>query len=342
MLLRMPDYCRDFRCTAGDCSDSCCIGWEIDIDEKTADYYLKLEGSFGDRLRNGIAVDDCYSFILKEERCPFLNDRNLCDIILNIGEDKLCHICAEHPRYYEWFNGVKEGGVGMSCEAAAELILEKGGDSGYLEKEIPDEPADEYDGQLYNFLCEARERISGFLRGDDKSLKEAVSALLRYSEILQECIDNGEIDKVPVIAGYAYAETVCDRDGMLRIFGGLEPIDEKWKPYTESLKSAEKSCSVTASQEKYIRNIGIYFVWRYFMKGVFDEEILSKLKLAVISMAMARLMFRHADSDDLKACTLLAKNYSKEVEYSEENLEALYDMTYTEQVFSAESLVQFF
>lgn len=34
MKLRKPDYYDRFRCIAGACKDSCCIGWEIDIDEK--------------------------------------------------------------------------------------------------------------------------------------------------------------------------------------------------------------------------------------------------------------------------------------------------------------------
>lgn len=78
------------------------------------------------------------------------------------------------------------------------------------------------------------------------------------------------------------------------------------------------------------------------MKGVFDEEILSKVKLAVISMAMVSAMFSAEAFTDIKRCAILAKNYSKEIEYSEENLEAIYDLSYTETVLSAESLSSFF
>ena len=38
MILRVPDYFGEFKCTAGWCKDSCCIGWEINIDEDTRDY----------------------------------------------------------------------------------------------------------------------------------------------------------------------------------------------------------------------------------------------------------------------------------------------------------------
>ena len=36
MLVRVPDYFDQFACLAGDCPHSCCIGWEVVIDEDTA------------------------------------------------------------------------------------------------------------------------------------------------------------------------------------------------------------------------------------------------------------------------------------------------------------------
>ena len=45
--------------------------------------------------------------------------QHLCRTILTLGEEKLCNICTEHPRYYEWFGSVKEGGIGLCCEEAA-------------------------------------------------------------------------------------------------------------------------------------------------------------------------------------------------------------------------------
>lgn len=342
MILRMPAYCRDFRCSAEKCSDNCCIGWEIDIDDKTADYYLNVGGGFGDRLRGNIQKGSPCSFILRNERCPFLNENNLCDIILNLGEDKLCHICDNHPRYYEWFNGITEGGVGLCCEEAAGLILEKGADEGFWDREIPDEECGGYDDELYSLLFSAREKITAYLRDESVPLRKAVSSVLHYAELVQELADNAETETAPGIEEYTYPPVTADSGAMLGIFGRLEPIDEKWVPYINSLKANVRTVRLTAEQERYIRNIGIYFIWRYFMKGVFDEEILSKVKLAAISMVVVSLMFSAEDNADSERCAILAKNYSKEIEYSEENLEAIYDMSYTETVFSSESLSSFF
>ena len=341
MILRMPDYCRDFRCSAGSCSDNCCIGWEIDIDSRTADYYKSVGGSFGERLRSSISWGKADSFILKNERCPFLNNDNLCDIILNLGEDKICHICTEHPRYYEWFDGVKEGGVGLCCEEAARLILEKGGSPDYYEQEIPYEECGEYDCGLYDFLSSAREKILRRLRDNSIPLSRCAFEIERYTCELQELVDNYSYDSIPEINTLSEPEkTVSDTEGILEIFSRLEPIDEKWQPFIFSIREKSADYHYSGKYDRYLRNIGIYFIRRYFMKGVFDEEILSKTRLAIISMAMLSLIFECCDADS-EQCIILAKNYSKEVEYSEENLEAIYDMCYTEKIFSADELIKF-
>ena len=93
----------------------------------------------------------------------------------------------------------------------------------------------------------------------------------------------------------------------------------------------------------YLKNIAVYFIWRYFLKGVYDEEILSKVLLTIISIAMIKLMYKKAllDGKTLNAetCSLLAKNYSKEIEYSEENLEAICNMVYEIPAFAKENIL---
>ncbi|MBE6849697.1 MAG: hypothetical protein E7502_07350, partial [Ruminococcus sp.] len=114
MIFRTPQYYQEFRCIADQCKDNCCIGWEIEIDAEAAEHYRKIPGEFGERLRSCIRFGQPSVFVLDaQERCPFLNDRNLCDIITTLGEPVLCQICTDHPRYYEWFGTVKEGGIGM-------------------------------------------------------------------------------------------------------------------------------------------------------------------------------------------------------------------------------------
>ena len=58
MILRVPSYYKTFQCIADKCEHSCCIGWEIDIDEDSYDYYMGIEGAFGERLKEQTVTED--------------------------------------------------------------------------------------------------------------------------------------------------------------------------------------------------------------------------------------------------------------------------------------------
>ena len=124
MKLIAPDDYLKFRCIADKCRHSCCIGWEIDIDPATRDKYRRIPGDFGLRLNAAIQDSEVSSFILGEnERCPMLNASGLCDLITTLGEEHLCQICADHPRFRSYFADRTEIGLGLCCEEAARLIL---------------------------------------------------------------------------------------------------------------------------------------------------------------------------------------------------------------------------
>ena len=103
-----PDFYGEFSCKASACSHTCCRGWEIDIDEDTALYYLSLEGALGDELRRALILDgETYSFKLTGDgRC--------------------------HPRFFLNFSGFELCGLGLACEKAAELLLSGRGRLGFL------------------------------------------------------------------------------------------------------------------------------------------------------------------------------------------------------------------
>ena len=336
MRFRYPEYYRKFRCIAGKCSDSCCIGWEIDIDSSTLAHYRSVGGAFGKRLRDNISDG---SFILTpEERCPFLNSMNLCDIYTELGEDKLCQICSDHPRYFEWFGSVKEGGVGLCCEAAAELILTE--DHILAEEDVPDEECEDCDNELFELLLKARSEITDLLQNAE--LPEAVERVLAYAEELQYNIDNGEYvlpeDTVPIAAEKA------DIRGILGYYAELEPINGQWIPYI--LRCAELSDDRGGVDEEflpYARRIAVYFIFRYFLKGVFDGEILSRVKLAVLSSWVTAYLWKTEKSEKGKCPhekrVSIAKDYSKEIEYCEENIAALSDAFYENGLFSTSKLI---
>lgn len=327
MIFRTPSYYKSFRCIADKCTDNCCIGWEIAIDSETADFYKSLGGDFGERLCQNISKDD--TFILKGERCPFLNGDNLCDIIINCGEDKLCQICRDHPRYFEWYSSIKEGGVGLSCEEAARLILTCDKVT-YDEAEVC-EDEEEVDEELFSILFSAREEIFSLLEREEKSFSENAGDILRFAHRLQFLLDNPHLSDEDYVRCEQIKGT-SDWKSVLEFFGETEPIDDSWKSEYDRL-CTQSSMNVENSEtcQAYERNIFRYFIWRYFLKGVFDGEILSKVKLAAVSVVMIKAMTD--GSDEIQVWIEKSKLYSKQMEYSDENRELFYDMSYERDCF---------
>ena len=347
MIMKMPLYCKDFKCIADKCKDNCCVGWEIDIDPSSAEYYDSVGGEFGDRLKSNIEKGEVCSFKLKGERCPFLNDSNLCDIIINLGEDKLCQICDDHPRYYEWYSDVKEGGIGLCCEEAARIIVGAKENFSTYDIHCDDEGCDDYDERLYDVLSFARQEIINALENEELSLKDRIASVLDYVSDLQFRIDNYDYSKLPLTLRCYEGARDTDVKAFLESFRYLEPIDANWQEYLQKLiddmSDYNGNFTYDKEVERYLKNIAVYFIWRYFLKGVYDDEIISKTFLMALSVVVIKLMFEReiqsGESLDSEKCSLLAKNYSKEIEYSEENLEMLYNMVYENPAFSKDMIL---
>lgn len=122
MKLFAPAYYKDFKCIKDKCKNSCCVGWEINIDDDTLRRY---EAKSDEEILKSISREGGVAhFCLGErDRCPHLTDSGLCKIILHHGEEYLSEICREHPRFYNITPRGAFVGVGASCEEAARLIL---------------------------------------------------------------------------------------------------------------------------------------------------------------------------------------------------------------------------
>ena len=121
-----PEFYTRFACKASACRHSCCRGWEIDVDGESAALYGALPGALGEELRAALVEDSAgFHFRLDaEKRCPFLRPDGLCRLILSLGEDALCDICALHPRFFGELGDFTFAGLGLSCERVCELLLE--------------------------------------------------------------------------------------------------------------------------------------------------------------------------------------------------------------------------
>ena len=181
MLLRKPDFYDKFKCTASKCTDTCCVGWEIDIDEASQEAYRKVAGIFGDKLRANI--EDGHFKLLPHDRCPFLDKDNLCEIYKNLGEGALCDICREHPRFVEVYGDIMERGLGLCCEEVVRLLLAGEGPLTFTTEECnePEDELDEDDIEIRNEVLYEREQIFRALADSDKPLGERIYTAFGYT-----------------------------------------------------------------------------------------------------------------------------------------------------------------
>ena len=122
MKIIAPDYYLEFQCIADQCRHTCCQGWEIDIDEPSMRRFNIIPEISAEIDTSG----EVPHFLLSaDERCPFLREDGLCRMIKTYGEEMLCQICADHPRFRNYWSDRIELGLGMVCEEAARLILSR-------------------------------------------------------------------------------------------------------------------------------------------------------------------------------------------------------------------------
>lgn len=307
-----PDYYEKFKCIAGECKHNCCIGWEIDIDEFTLDYYNSVEGEMGERLKNHISREgDAPHFCLSDnERCPFLNEKNLCDIISALGEDALCDICADHPRFRNYFSDREEIGLGLCCESAGQLILgnkEKTNlvciyDDGEKESLIPEEEK----------ILKIREALFSIVQNREKTVDERIKDLLDFLSIKQKERSNAE-----------WAD----------IFLSMERLDEKWTELLLKIKNAPEFSDALICEKEYVtvfEQLLHYFIYRQFSLAAEDGRIKERLTFAVESCLFIKQICafhkKSYGSISLDDIVEYSRMYSSEMEYSDENIEKYLDL----------------
>ena len=355
-----PSYYKDFRCIASACSDNCCIGWEIDIDPETDAFYKTVGGDMGCRLQKNIQRDENGSqFILNGQRCPFLNEKNLCDIHAQLGEQALCEICTQHPRYHEWFGQRKESGLGLCCEAAGRLIFSQEQPAAFETVTIDEESTDEIDEELFSLLLAARETAIALVQNRRFDFGKRLALLLNYGEELQSALEDMDCKKLRTLAeSYAQDELLsnlsfsdedCGTDTLAYLLdklAELEPIDESWPSYLRSIREKlpqiiEAHAALRSSYPRWeaeMEQLAVYFLFRYFCKALYDEDIRSKCGLTVISCMVIALLdgevFLRNGQFTMEDKVQNARKYSKEIEYCDDNRECLYDLLWCDEILT--------
>lgn len=291
MQIITPDYYQKFKCIADKCTHNCCIGWEIEIDNATFKKYNNMKGSFASQLKSNIEFSELPHFKLDaNERCPFLNQSGLCDIITNLDENMLCQICADHPRFRNFYEDFTEMGLGLCCEAAAEIILSN------KEKFKLNLPCKAVGLPIISF----REKLFNILQNRNKAIDNRVNDMLSFIDA-----------HLPINSDW------------YSVFNGLEKMDKSWGEYLLRIKDGIDFPAPNDSLDTAYEQLVVYLIFRHFTDCQYDDRVKERVLFAALIYKVIKSM---NVSNTLEELIQISRAFSCEIEYSDKNISQLLSM----------------
>lgn len=348
-----PVYYKRFSCIADKCTDTCCAGWAVVADEESLQKYKAVNGSFGDKIRSVISVDEDGDtvFASVNNRCPFLLENGLCEMYTELGHENLCRTCRQYPRHITYFGARSETGISLSCPESARIIMQGCEPITFETENTLDFPQPtDIDAELYFTLLEARKKAIDILQSREFSINERICAFLLFTEKIAPRVRRCECSEIREAitenffnsekSGYSPRRATGSAKKYFSDFRELEMLDTSWKDALSDAEAADISGytnAVKAFEWEY-EHLMVYFVFRYFMTAVFDGDLLTKSKFAAVSFVIIQKLHATVNADKEKR-TQIMQRFSKEVEHSAPNMEFLNRSMKKSRFYSVENLI---
>ena len=285
---------KNFNCIADKCTDTCCAGWIISIDEQTAKKYLTNQSNFSTELKHNLDLTkNGYVTKQKCERCAFLDENNLCKIYKNLGENALSEVCTNHPRFINDFGGLKEVCFSLSCPEAVRLLFEEKNVEVVSEDSNFAVTPNDIDHDFYFELKKEREQIFSIIKSD-VDFREKLLKIYEFT---------GERNK------FKYKK-------FLKKLAKCDFTRTKLKDAVKSLYNDKNYTFPHIESENYnaLNNLLFAYVFRFYLTAVFGESKATIIKFILASVYTILLL---SQNNSLEEITRL---YSRDIIHSEENL----------------------
>lgn len=331
MIYTRPDYFQEFKCTAGQCQDTCCAGWQIMIDDDSLEKYKKIKGEYIWKVMTCIDWEEGCFRQDNAKRCAFLNPDNLCDLYKNVGEDALCKTCREYPRHTEEFEEVREVTLSVSCPEVARILMERMTPVIFIREERSKEEEtlefEEFDPFLYSIIEESRDAMLEILQNRTLPLQERAVLVLAMAHDMQRRINHRDmfactqvVEKYRKPKAQEYIHDYIQKKTtggileeeqlshvMFLLLYELEILREEWK---EQLHRSQNRLFFSMQEnfgtlkcefdlwkkenpeiEVQLEQILVYFLYTYFPGSVYDGQLFAKVQMAVYCTWMIQLLW---------------------------------------------------
>ncbi len=307
MKICKPVLDQDFSCLMSRCPDTCCAGWLLPVDEMSRNGWQQLPSPWHEEMDRATQdIEGEYYLRQVNGRCAMLDEQNLCRLYAACGEESLCQTCHLHPRFVMEFGGVREVMPGLSCPEWAHLWLMNDGRAAFAVEETDELPAlNDIDGAWYYHLKSVRRKMIDMAQNRELSMPQRMEQILKMAQLADE--DEEETTILPdVLPTYR------------RKLQRMEILTPHWRELLQTQEQpAEQPWRDTVAEQ-----LLVYYLFRFYLKGVFDGRSLPWAKLAVWST----VMIYHIGA----ACTTreefceIARLYAKEMEHNAQNIESLH------------------
>ena len=341
MIVRVPDYFSEFSCIAGDCKDSCCLGWEIDIDEDSYEYYQTLPGEVGERLRRGMYETEDGGHGIRTNncgRCIMLNDKNLCDLYIAAGEASLSEVCTDFPRFGIEYRNVEQKCLSLACEEVCRIFFSKTKPVKFVEQELFGDSDDDQGvtEEEAAFFEEVQRELIAIVQDRTKPIGVRVDEYLDRANEYQKKLSQNDVEKH--IDWLSFNDFSFEHfDIRFGIINEMELLRQVWQDFKDDMQTVlteddyEKRMKEYMASSDYrendIEQLLVYFTFRYIMNAIYDSNIMVYAYLSVMFTMIVRDMnatrfYKNGGSFTIEDQMEVARIFSKEVEHSEENVDA--------------------
>lgn len=322
MLYTIPDYYKEFSCTADACEDTCCAGWQIVVDPKALQRYREETGPYREKLRETISWKQGTFQQDSLRRCKFLTEDNLCEMYQQLGENSLCKTCRTYPRHIEEFEGVREISLSLSCPEVAKMLVNRQKPVEFLTYEKDgEEEFDGFDPFLYSYLVDIRELMLITLKNRRLPVENRMMLMLGMAHDLQERVKKNAVFSCGEVLEIYRKETYfsaaarkAERYKMdwerryafsKRMFANLRKLEllqpewkgmckeakqilfsDGWRGYRNLHKEFAKAEGIGFEKEILAEQLLVYFIFTYFCGAVYDEKIFVNAQMAAGSISL--------------------------------------------------------
>lgn len=314
MQVTQPDYYESFHCIAGACPDTCCVGWQVVLDQKHLEFYQSLDGDLGEQIRSGIVyIDKEPSFSLCNGRCCMLRDDGLCKIQYELGEEALSSVCGFYPRFVTELGLIREQGLSISCPEVARLVLNRE-EPLRCECFTVDEPLrffHDVEPEVLLAVRQGRDRAIAVMQERTQPLAERLEKILTIAQQIQ-----GE--EIGSSYDAANQEEFCEfRTALYELFLSLEILRPDWK---DLLQKGRQGKSVTSmNEETGWEQFMCYHLFKYALRSAMDDDFLEKICFGILGILLLQDLYSQGGQE----LVFLVQLYAKETEHNEDNLDVI-------------------